>query len=146
MADNPGAYPLDPTTEVGKLRVTIGDVNSTPYNPVRPNVQNYKMFSDVELEVFIAQGSSVLRAAGFAYLALAAQASLNSKSVADYDLRVDTTKRGADLRAIAQRFFDQADEQDAGTDEGFQIVPTGLPLGGGVCEPELAQRIYRKWC
>lgn len=144
---NPGVAPPDYSTPVGRLRATIGDVSYVALAPPVPGQGDYRMFSDSELGVFIAQGDdSVLRAAGFAYLALAAQAALAGKSVADHDLRVDTTKRGADLRAIAQSFFDRADEQDAGTDEGFQIVQTGLPLSGGVCEPELAQRVYRQWC
>lgn len=146
MADNPGAYPLGPTTEVGRLRVTIGDVNSVPFDPPQTGVQDYGLFSDAELEVYIAQGGSILRAAGLAYTSLAAKAALAGKSVKDYDLAVDTTKRGDSLFKIAQGFFDLADEEDAGSEQGFQIVPTGQPLGD-CWPPELAQWPPRRpWC
>lgn len=145
MADNPGAYPLDPTTDVGRLRVTIGDTVSTPYSPVRPGEQNYGMFSDVELEVYLDQGGGVLRAAGLAYTSLAAQASLHAKSVKDYDLSVDLTKRGDALLKIAQEFFDLADGQDAGSADGFEIVQTGLPLPNGGNHSEGMPWVVRGW-
>lgn len=134
--------PFETTTdELRAFRATVGDTN---YETVTPPVghpewtADYAMFSDLEAEAFIVQGDgSTLRAAGWAYYALAAQAALNSASVKDYDLAVDTRQRAEDLRLIAQNFFDQADNEDAGSEDAFIIVPTGKR-----CEPwpELASR------
>src|SRR5690606_17483195 len=100
---------------------------------------NYTMFSDAELEQFIATGDgSVTRGAGYAYLALSAQAALESKSVKDYDLAVDLTKRSGDLRETALMYFGLADSSDAGAEDAFLIVPTGQRRCH--CAPELAAR------
>lgn len=136
MAQNEGIAPPDMETEIGQLRATIGD---TSYTEVSPGVGSYVMFGDDELEVFLSRGGTVLSGAGFAYLALSAQAALASQSVADYDLRIDTTKRAGDLRAIAQSFFDQ--DIASGSGEFFHIVPTGRRSEWA----ELAERPYG-WC
>jgi hypothetical protein len=136
MANNPGVYPLDPSTLVGQFRLYYGDTDSEPFNPVQPGIQNYTELSDAEIEMFLAQGGGdVTRAIGHYYWRLAGEAAKESKSVKDYDLQVDLTKRAAELRAIAQGYFDQADAADA--EEAFFIVPTGRR-----CEPlaELAER------
>lgn len=136
---HPGAFPVDPETEVGSLRAVIGDTTSTQYDPPEPGFASYLMFSDQELEVFLARGGTVLSGAGFAYLALSAQAALASQQIRDYDLQVDTTKRAADLRAIAQAFFDQ--DIAGGSSDYFDIVPTGKRHE----RAELAERPYG-WC
>ena len=138
-AGNPGVAPLDPTSDVGQVRLAIGDTQSTPYDPDEPGFGDYVMFSDAELALFFARGGTVLSGAGFAYLALAAQAALASQSVKDYDLALDNTKRAADLRAIAQAFFDQ--DIAGGAGEYFDIVPTGRRSEWA----ELAERPYG-WC
>lgn len=124
---HPGAYPLDPATPVGTFRLVYGDTESTPYDPVEPGFQNYGELSDAEIQAFIAQGGdSTNRAIGFYYIALAGKAAIESKSVSDYDIKIDTTKRAADLRAIAQWWFDLADNDDAtSAEEAFEIVPVG---------------------
>lgn len=135
---NPGVYPLDASTDVGQFRLVYGDTQSTAYDPVEAGFQNYDELSDAEIEMFLDQGGdSVNRAIGFYYLRLAGDAAKESKSVADYDLRLDLTKRAADLRETAKFYFDQADVIDAGSEDAFLIVPTGAR-----CEPwaELAER------
>lgn len=134
---NPGAWPVDLTSDVGRFRAVVGDLNSTPYNPVEPGFQNYEKFSDDEIEAYIAQADgSINRAVGISYLYLAGQAAMESTSIKDYDLQVDLTKRAADLRAIAQMWFDMADDDDLSeSEDGFEIVPTGKT--GGEFIPEL---------
>lgn len=123
---NPGAFPVDPSTDVGRFRLLTGDRVSTPYSPVVPGFQNYILFSDADIEGFLAQGDSISRAIGMAYLYLASQAAMESISIKDYDLQVDKTKRSADFRALAQTWFDYADQEDvASAEEGFEIVTTG---------------------
>lgn len=133
---NPGAYPVDLTSNVGKFRALTGDLNSTPYDPVEPGFQNFEKFSDAEIEAYLEQGgNSIPRAIGFAYLYLAGQAAMQSQSVKDYDLQIDDTKRAADLRAIAQFWFDQADEEEViAGEEAFEIVPTGTRSGAFIPE------------
>lgn len=133
---NPGAYPVDLASNVGQFRALTGDLNSVPYSPVEPGFQNFEKFSDAEIEAYIAQGGdSIPRAIGYSYLYLAGQAAMQSASYKDYDLALDETKRAADLRAIAQFWFDQADGDDViGAEEGFEIVPTGTSSGDFIAE------------
>lgn len=139
---NPGAFPLDPETPVGHFRLLFGDTDSVPYVPVEPGFQNYGELSDAEIESFLIQGgNSTNRAIGFYYLSLAGAAAKTSRSVKDYDLQIDTTKRAADLREVAKWWFDLADGDDAiSAEEAFEIVPTGTR--GGSFIPELAPPIW----
>lgn len=136
---NPGAVPIDLASDLGRFRALVGDLNSTPYSPVEPGFQNFEKFSDSEIEAYLAtSGNSVPGAIGYAYLYLAGQAALQSSSVRDYDLQIDETKRAADLRAIAQFWFDQAGDEDViGAEEGFEIVPTGTSSGDLIAEGTL---------
>lgn len=123
---NRGVYPLNPATEVGQFRLRSGDVNSLPLDPVEIGYQSYTLWSDDEISAFLTQGNgSIPRAIGWAYLALASQATLTGASIRDYDLAIDDRNRGKDLSAIAQFWFDLANDEDAGSDEAFLIVPTG---------------------
>ena len=126
-AGHPGTWPLDPATPVGKFRILYGDTDSEPYDPVVEGIQNYSELSDDEVEGFISQGGdSVPRGIGYLYIALAGQAAKQSKAIQDQDLKVDLTKRAADLRAIAEVWFDSADNDDlVSAEEAFEIVPTG---------------------
>lgn len=128
MADNKGAYPLDPLTLVGQFRLASGDVISVPFDPDQPGFQNYRLWSDEEIAQFVVLGgTSSNRAVGYAWLQAAGAAALQSKSIKDYDLQVDLTKRAGDLRALALVYFGLADSEDAaaGLDEAFEIVDTG---------------------
>ena len=140
-AGNPGVFPLDPATDIGRFRLVYGDTQSEPYSPVVPGIQNYTELSDAEIQAYLAQGAnSVNRAIGYYYIALAGKAALESKSIKDYDLSVDTTKRAADLRALAQWWFDLASEDDStSAEEAFEIVSLGGP---GDFIPEGAIPIY----
>lgn len=144
MADNPGAYPLDPTTDVGRLRAIVGDTQSEPYDPPRPGVQNYAMYSDAELEAFLIQADGdVSGGAYFVYLQMASAAALESRSVRDLDLQVDLTKRSGDLRAIASMWLDRWTDATADIFEVFDTVVDG----GCDCVPEATPRPFcRKGC
>ena len=126
---NPGEHPLDPESLVGRFRLTYGDVYSEPYTPVVPGVQNYKELSDAEIEAFLAQSTneSIPRAIGLYVLSLATRAALEAKTVKDYDLQLDNTKRSGELRAAAQLWFDRADAEDieAGLGDIFEIYGPG---------------------
>lgn len=136
---NPGVYPIDPATPVGEFRLLSGESTSEPYDPVEPGFQNYENLSDAEITALIKQGrGSIARGIGFYYLTLAGLAASESKSVQDYDLKLDITKRSGDLRAIADFWLNKADDDDAaaGLNEYFDVVDTGLSHGEVI--PELA--------
>ena len=140
---NPGEYTLDPESLVGRFRLTYGDIYSEPYTPAVSGVQNYKELSDAEIEAFLAQSTneSIPRAIGLYVLSLATRAALEAKTVKDYDLQLDLTKRSGELRAAAQMWFDRADAEDieAGLGDIFEIygpgcdsfIPEGSPAQWG---------------
>lgn len=139
---NPGLWPVDPETAVGQFRLVYGDIDAVEYAPPYPPYRSFEELSDAEIEAFLVQGGdSTNRAIGFYYLSLAGAAAKASKSVKDYDLALDTTKRAADLREIAKWWFDLADNDDAAeAEDAFEIVPTGTT--GGDFIPELALPIW----
>lgn len=119
---------LDPNTEVGKLRLLIGD-------------PNYAIWADdAPLEAaLVATSGNLLRAAGVLYLQLAAQYAQQGKSIKTDDLAIDTRTRGGDFLKIAQSFFDEADGgESASANDFFQIVPfAGRPKPRRHAEGEL---------
>lgn len=131
-----GAYPLDASSNVGKYRLLLGDVNGTAYEPDEPGRANYSVLSDAEIETFVSHGGdSVTKGLAYYYLRLAGAAAQESASIQDQDLRVDLTKKSADLRALAQFWLDQGDNDDAiSAEEAFEIVPTGVSSGGFIPE------------
>lgn len=126
-AGNPGVYPPDFSSDVGKFRVLANDLEAEEYDPPVEGIRNYGKFSDAEVEALLAQADgSPTRAVGFYYLQLASQAAMESKSVKDYDLQVDLTKRSGDLRELALLWFGRADDEDAASGEdAMVIVPVG---------------------
>lgn len=137
---HPGAWPVDGTTDVGAFRILYGDVNSTPYEPVEPGYQNYEELSDAEIGAFLAQGGgSVTRSIAYLYLSLAGDAAKKSVSIQDHDLRVDLSKRAADLRALAEFWFGREDA-DGDIEDAFQIVPTGTDHSDFI--PEAASPVW----
>lgn len=138
-AGNPGRYPIDPSSEIGMFRYAYGDTSSTAYDPVYPGYQNYSELSDAEIQGFLlSSDGSVNRAIGRYYMQLAGKAALAGRSVKDHDLQIDTRNRASDLRALAEYWFGLADEDDAGSDDAFLIVPTGA-TGGFIPEGAPAQ-------
>lgn len=137
---NKGISPIDPTSEVGKLRLLVGDSDSIALDPEDPGFANYNTWSDSALEVVLAtQGGNQLRAAGTLYLQLAAAFAMSSRSIKTDDLALDTKHRGGDLHEVAQSFFDEATAADnAATSDFFQIVPFTRRRGRevGACRPE----------
>lgn len=134
---NSGVAPYDPSTDVGKVRVLTGDVT---YGAITGGMADYELFSDAEIEAFLVAGEdNVLRASGFAYMALAGLAAVDAKSVKDYDLSVDLRSRADKLLAQANGFFDQADAKDVrdGVQDVFELANTGRSLTfDELAEPE----------
>lgn len=133
-SENPGV-PLDPNTPVGQFRARSGDTKWTEYDPVEPGWVNYTLFSDAEIEAFLAVAPTMTWALYEAFIQLASTAALESKSVRDYDLQIDNTKRSADLRAIAEMWRSRAEQEDAASGESdyFDVSST---LGNAEFIPE----------
>lgn len=127
-----GVAPPVFTTDVGKVRLLIGDTNATN---IAGGEGTYTFFSDDEIDGYLALESNIYRAAGFAVNALATQAADQAQSIKDYDLAVDMRQRAEQFREQAKQLFERAKLVDAEGDEGFQIVATGRsPI-----YPELAE-------
>lgn len=138
---NIGVAPYDPTTLVGKVRVITGDVN---YGAITAGEAEYEMFSDEDIEAFLVTAEdNVLRAAGFGFMSLAGRASLDSKTIKDYDLSIDLKSLADSLRKQAAEFFKQADDKDArdGVTDVFELTRTGRAY----TNDELAERENWWW-
>lgn len=104
-----------------------GDTGYTKFDPEVPGVGNFELWSDDEIDGFIAAAAGhVTRAIGYGYLALAARAAVEARSVADYDLKLDTTKTPDALRSTANYYFMQANEEDKrdGGGDIFEVFDT----------------------
>lgn len=141
---NPGEYPFDPSSDVGRFRVLYGDTVSQPYDPPEPGFQDYGHLSDAEIEAYIEQGGgSVLRGIGYYNLALSSHAALHDKTVKDYDLQV-TVSRAEKLRLAAADWFKRADEEDAASGSG-DIFEYYEPAGGGFVPEGLVPQVGRTY-
>lgn len=135
-----GVAPPNPATNTGRFRYLIGDAEYTELDPPQDGKGDYEMFSDDQITTFLELGEgSTNRAIAYAYLNLASQAALQSKTVKDFDLQVDLTKRSADLRAIAAMWFDRADEEDSDNADIIDVFPIGH-RDGYRTDPEAAMR------
>lgn len=138
MAENVGAYPVDPDTDTGKFRYASGDFNGTPITPPDPPTEaEYMYWSDVEISVYLglANGSIPL-AISFAYAGLASYWASNSLEIKTDDLGYKNTSNVANWNNLAAYWRGIAEDQGAAGDDGFDIVQTG----SHGCErpPELA--------
>lgn len=130
MAINKGVAPVDLTSQVGQLRSALKDTEYSELAPPEDGYGNYPNFSDLELEGLLARaGGSPLRATGYAYLELAAQAASQAVDWSSDDQRVTLSKRASALTAIAQLWLDRADAEDASAGADFFAVeyPFGNP-------------------
>lgn len=125
---NPGAFPIDPSTPVGALRLALMDTTYEPLDPPVEGQVSYDQYSDAELAAFLTQGGdNQLRAMGYAMLRLSAQAAAEAVAVRAQDLSADQSRKPEAYRLLAQQYFAQADENDnaGGLNEAFEVVPTG---------------------
>lgn len=145
---NIGLVPI-PDTPVGIVRALIGDTAYIPLDPAVTGYGDYAQFSDVELAAFLLNGAdSPLHAAGHAYYRLAANATFESRNIAQDDLRINTEKRATDFRLLGDAMFKRADAADEAANSGndfFDIVGfnprPSTPLFAEFCPPVL-QRSY----
>lgn len=117
--------PIDYSTDVGKVRALIPDVEQVDYND--DGTATY-LFEDAHLTALLdnhaGRVGAVFRAAADAVDALATSEAYISKVIRTEDLQTDGAKVANALILRAQqlrRQADQAEEEDAGS--AFDIVP-----------------------
>lgn len=122
-----GLVPPDPTTEVGRLRILVGDVDAVvdPDGELGPTTEGeYTVFGDLQLAAFLFEGGNVLRGAALAIRRLAVEYSAAGQSIRTDDLQIDLRSRGRDLREVAESFSAEAAEWE---DANGQGAGTGRP-------------------
>lgn len=141
MVENKGVAPPDTATDTGKLRVVLGDLSFTDLEPPELGFGNYTLFGDSELETFLEIGGGLEAAASLAFMQLATSAAMESKTVRDYDLQVDLTKRSKEFRDLAQMWKDRADEL---TSDIFELAD--VLIRDRHCAPEANPRPFPGAC
>lgn len=112
--------------EVAQVRALMADVGSNQY------------LTDTQIQTYLdLNDANVRRAAAEALEAIAVSELLVGKVIRTQDLQTDASKIAAELRALAARLRQTADEQDAKADgwDGFDVVDT-LP---GRTRPEATE-------
>lgn len=139
-----GAIPVDPTTSVGQVRLTVGD---TVYTVIEGDQEHgdFTYFSDDEISTAYTVGSeSTTRAVGILVKQLALNASLNGQSIKADDFSINTLSRGADLLKVAESYFAQADAEDARY--GREGAPGDEPGESIAIVPVRLKRSTLGWC
>lgn len=109
------AFTYEPTTVRGCVRLLISDV--------RVDDASLQVFTDAEIDAFLAMNVGVKRAAAAALMAIAGNALQVDRVIRTQDLQTDGAKVAAELRQLAFRLRAEADTDDDVADEGgFQIV------------------------
>lgn len=117
--------PIDYTTDVGKVRLLVCDVD-----------EDRLVFTDAQIQAFLdLEGGSVKRAAAQAIDTNADNEALASKVLRSQDLSTDGAKVADAMRKHADRLRAQADVEDEDTGSFFEIVDT---VDRGPCWPELS--------
>lgn len=145
MAENIGIAPPELDTPVGEFRVLYGDTAFEELDPPQPGLGNYTNLSDAEIKVYLKQGrDNPKRALGYLMLSLSAEAAAKSKTVKDYDLMVDLTRRSGDYRRLAEQWFGLADEDDTSTGSDDIFDSFGID-NGPVPHPEASPYLTARW-
>jgi hypothetical protein len=156
MADE---FPVDFTTEVGRVRKYIPDLVQLPDEADTDGAVGF-IFSDDEIQSFIDDETQdgmlpttafrLHRAAGWAMIALANSENLILKKLMSQDQQTDGPAVAKQLIAAAAAMFSRADKEEAAvktvaeTTEGFYAVFPPSPASYAL--PEGTERVlYRGW-
>lgn len=118
---NTGVAPVDLGSNVGKVRVLLGDTDPTN---VSNNVGTYLFFSDAELEAILGMYSdSPQMAAARCLDTIAGSQALLLKSWSSDDLSVNGDRIAKELRELAKQLRSEAVQAEGS--EAFEIVAFG---------------------
>ena len=126
---NVGAWPLDPLTPVGALRLEVGDTDGSPMLAPDDDKAEFQWFSDIELEaIYDAADGSATRATGLAYRRIAVYLTIEATDIQSDDLRIRTIERAKAMRELANDYINDAaaDDERAGA-EIFGVAPYVRP-------------------
>lgn len=104
-------FSTDPTTDIGKIRLIIGDKDG-----------QYPIFQDDEIQAFLDMAGDVRRAAADALDAIASDQVMVLKVVRTLDLQTDGAAMSRELRQHAKSLREQANAADAGNGDLFDIA------------------------
>lgn len=115
-------------TEIEKVRVLIPDTEAV--------FNGATLFSDTEIDTYLeVAGGSVLRAAGFALMAISTSEAMISKVIKTQDLGTDGAKVAEAMRKNAEAYFARADAELIAADSFYiAIHDPGIPY-----PPELTE-------
>jgi len=115
---NFGVSPVDFNTDVGKVRVLLGD---TEAENVESGIGEYMYFSDAEINAFLEMyGENVKLAAARAMETIASSQALLLKSWSTDDLAVNGDRIAESLRKIAAQLREEALSEEAS--EYFNLI------------------------
>lgn len=125
---NTGTYPLDATSDVGKVRLLIGDVEAT--NVVNQSA-DYTYFSDAMVTTALGVADSNYMLAGSVLIhQLALNAGLNGQNLAAGDVKLNTMGVAGSLLEVAAAYAARAGNADYlalhGDPDGIAVI--GGPL------------------
>lgn len=137
MAENRGVAPPDKSTDVGKMRFALGDSEYTEYDPPQPGFGMYQLFSDDELETFLALADgNVARAIAMAYRQIGASWASTGATIKTDDLTYSAKDSVGNWLNLAAYWDKVADDQDQrAVDNLFDLVDLGATRKGR-CKPE----------
>lgn len=120
---NTGAWPVDPDTEIGWLRLSIGDADGTPHVPA-DGYADFVRFSDDALQTVIdLYPDNKPMQIGTAYQRIGMALAASGQRVRVDDIEIDTRDQAKTYFELARQWFDIA--ESSGSSDAFQIVPTG---------------------
>lgn len=155
---NTGAYPLDPDSPAGGVRLLVGDTDPTPIPPEAPATESttgtYLWYSDAELEALVTRfRGNIPRTAAHVITAIARSQALLLKKWTSADLAVDGPAITRALLQSAGSLEDEAKRVDliGDAEGGLALVPTGgisvtaLVLAEPAMTTEQADRYLAPW-
>lgn len=134
-----GIAPPDPTTDIGRMRIALGDTEYEEYIPPQPGYGLYQLFSDAQLQVFLdLAGGNVARAIAMAYTQIGASWASTGATIRTDDLTFSAKDSVGNWLTLASWWNKVADdEEDRAINEYFDLVDVGR--NAWHCKPELAQ-------
>jgi len=127
-----GAYPVDPDSEIGWLRIALDDAEGVEI-PGDANNREYPFFTDAALQTVIdLYPDDRPMQIGTAYQRMGMLLIRTGQRVRVDDIEIDTRQQGADFLKMAEQWFETA--RAGGASDFFQIGTTGQ--NAGVRQPE----------
>lgn len=139
MAANTGKYPVDTATDIGKVRVLVGDTDPKNITGTEPDqTGEYLWYSDAELQSLIdVQGGGAQRIAIYVLRMVAMTPAMQLKKWSSADLSVDgaaITRALRDLIADIEKGLDGEDATEASS--YFEVFSTGPAMAQPALYPD----------